>query len=77
MELEFHFDQAHYNKTLNQVQSIDNELDIDIESVVKNWSPEAPDSMRQLERVRDYFLKKKYLLRIRENLSNFAALKKQ
>ena len=77
MELEFDFDQARFDNTLNQVQNLENELDKEVEDVVKNWSGDAPDSQQQLERVRDFFLKKKYLLRIRENLSNFAALKKQ
>jgi molecular chaperone HscB len=69
MELEFDFDARLH-------EQISHELDVFEEkiatSVQKDLVSTEPPGMESLERVRDFFLKKRYLLRIRENLSKFA-----
>lgn len=71
MELEFDFDMERYNKTLADVKTLDNELVRGIQSTLSAWS-ESSENEADLLKVREYFFKKQYLLRIKENLSKFA-----
>jgi molecular chaperone HscB len=68
MELEADFDAARYEQTRQAVEALQQQLDASIAPVLQSWSGDAA----ALEPVRDYYLKKRYLLRIRENLSKFA-----
>ena len=70
MELEFDFDPARYEAALRAVGEIERTLERDMTPVLQTWK--ESDGAEPLLRVRDYFLKKRYLLRIRENLSKFA-----
>jgi len=70
MELEFDFDTDRYAATLQALESLENELETGIRPLLAAWT-EADGTEEQLLRVRDFFLKKRYLLRIRENLSKF------
>lgn len=67
MELEFDFDATRYAQTLNAVDALEKELNDDIRPLL-----DASGSLQNLQQVRDFYLKKRYLLRIRENLSKFA-----
>jgi molecular chaperone HscB len=71
MELEFEFDAERLQETRRSVESLDQALLKDIQPVLENWTDET-GSEADLMRVRDYFFKKRYLLRIFENLSKFA-----
>ncbi|MDO8365904.1 MAG: Fe-S protein assembly co-chaperone HscB [Saprospiraceae bacterium] len=71
MELEFDFDAGRYNRAFQTMKSLENELDTSVQSILGSWT-EATGSQADLEKVRDYFFKKRYLLRIKENLSKFA-----
>ena len=71
MELEFDFDPERYEAALRSVGNLEQTLDRDIEPILNTWTD--ADGVQPLAGVRDYFLKKRYLLRIRENLSKFAA----
>ncbi len=68
MELEFDFDQDSYKNIQQQLEQKETELYRTIEPVVHNFQED------QLELVRAYYLKKKYLLRIRENIAKFTVL---
>lgn len=70
MELEFDFDETRYQAALHSVQVMEQSLLNEIQPILEHWT--AADGKEPLLRVRDYFLKKRYLLRIHENLSKFA-----
>ncbi len=70
MELEFDFDPDKYAAALQSVEGLQQALDRDIRPVLDSWT--EADGAQALPAVKDYFLKKRYLLRIRENLSRFA-----
>jgi molecular chaperone HscB len=69
MELEFDFDEKTYKKIVEDVETIENELFKDITPLL-----EKPINTEDLEKIKIFYLKKRYLLRIRENLSKFATL---
>lgn len=71
MELEFDFDPDRYQETLNATASLENELEEAVRPVLDAY-PNGPDPAADLRVVQEFFLKKRYLLRIRENLSKFA-----
>lgn len=71
MELEFDFDTERYTATLQALESLENELETGIQPLLTAWT-DTDGTEDQLLQVRDFFLKKRYLLRIRENLSKFA-----
>lgn len=71
MELEFDFEMDRYTNTLNGLKTFENQLDTDIQPTLSNWS-ETNDKEGDLKKVQEYFFKKRYLLRIKENLSKFA-----
>ncbi|MBK6930261.1 MAG: Fe-S protein assembly co-chaperone HscB [Saprospirales bacterium] len=70
MELELDFDPARFDAALHDVGQIENALERGIRPVLDGYNGARSD----LETVLEYFLKKRYLLRIRENLSKFAPL---
>lgn len=72
MELEFDFDAERHRQTRQAVETLDQSLLQDIQGVLDTWTEET-GSESDLVKVRDYFFKKRYLLRIFENLSKFAA----
>jgi molecular chaperone HscB len=75
MELEFDFDPEAHKKVLTDVELIENQLFTDIQPLIENYQN---DTNREgvLEEIKKYYLKKRYLLRIRENLTKFATLLK-
>ena len=70
MELEFDFDETRLQAAMQQVQDIEKSLLHAIQPVLDGWEPDQ--GVAPLKAVRDHYLKKRYLLRIRENLSKFA-----
>jgi len=69
MELEMDFDEATYKKALQELEEKEAALYEEIRDVVaSNKLMEA-----ELSAAKNFYLKKRYLLRIRENLSNFAS----
>ncbi|NVO31229.1 iron-sulfur cluster co-chaperone HscB C-terminal domain-containing protein [Hymenobacter lapidiphilus] len=74
MELEFEPDPAIVNNVETEVNTLSDTLDAGIEPVLIGYEGLPGDSRTQaLQQVRTYYLKKRYLLRIRESLSKFAA----
>lgn len=72
MELEMDFDSERYSQTEQAITQVEQDLDSSIRPVLEKGAPAASDPA-DLKLVLEYFLKKRYLLRIRENLSKFAA----
>jgi len=76
MELEFDFDPVVYQNALQSVQNLEIELFAGLRPTLENYRYET-STTEELTAVRDYFFKKRYLLRFFENLDRFAsALKK-
>ncbi len=71
MDLEFDFDTERFSSTLKAVNALENELDTSVQTVLSSWT-ESPENDASLIKVREFFFKKRYLLRIKENLSKFA-----
>ena len=72
MELEFDYDETQKKKLETQLEQIEQDLYSAIEPILVQYDDERPDEA-QLEQVLEYYLKKRYLLRIRENLNKFAS----
>ena len=71
MELEMEFDATVYQNTLNTLQELEQSLYEMVAPILKNYSASSSNS-EHLDRIKEYYLKKRYLLRIRENLDKFA-----
>ncbi len=73
MELEFDPDPEHYRQILDDLNKVEKAL---WEAVVPQLEAfdRGPGEEGVLPKVKEYFLKKRYLLRIRETLSKFAPL---
>ena len=72
MELEFDPDEEAIERVRKDVQEIDNQLIIAINPVLNSYK-HGESSTIELEKIKIFFLKKRYLFRIFENLSKFAA----
>ncbi len=73
MELEFDFDTERYANILQSVNTLESDLKTQVQPILSTWT-EASGSDADLLDVRECFFKKRYLLRIKENLSKFAPL---
>jgi len=67
MELEFDFDPVKKAKLENQLSLLEESLLQSIESNLKNFNPAKPD-LESLNKIKTYYFKKKYLIRLRDNL---------
>lgn len=73
MELEFDFDKTAYDKAIQQLESLENDLYSQVAPLLDQYQGQT-DQKASLTKIKDYYLKKRYLLRIRENLDKFATL---
>lgn len=71
MELEFDPDPDAVERVKKEVQVFDNQLITDIKPILDNYQHDATQA-DALEKIKIFFLKKRYLFRIYENLSTFA-----
>ena len=71
MDLEFDYDAERHASAQKSIELFENELLTTVASILNNWT-EATGTEAELKKVQEYFFKKKYLLRIKENLSKFA-----
>jgi molecular chaperone HscB len=71
MELEFDFSQEQFEAAMTRIREMEEVLETTIKPLLDTWT-EQNDQPGQLEQVRDFFYKKRYLLRTKENLSKFA-----
>jgi molecular chaperone HscB len=73
MELEFDFDQSNFDKVQKDLKLLESNLLKEVNPFLDNYDDNAP-SEEELSVIKNYFLKKRYLLRIKENLNKFASL---
>ena len=72
MELEFDFDAAAHARSLAEVQALEEKLYQTVATILESYKDEA-SSPEELKQIGNYYLKKRYLLRIKENLDKFAS----
>lgn len=73
MELEFDFDQNSFDKVQNDLKTLEANLLEEVNPFIENYNDSTPKE-EELNAIKNYFLKKRYLLRIKENLNKFASL---
>ncbi len=73
MELEIDGDAERLEQIIQEVNRQEQVLEKAIAPVLDRYTDDGPHSREDLLLVRDYFLKKRYLLRVREKLATFAA----
>ena len=73
MELEFDFDKKKYTQVQKELKSLEDNLLQNVQPYLENYNDSA-SNQDELEEIKNYFLKKRYLLRIHENLNKFASL---
>jgi molecular chaperone HscB len=71
MELEFDFDQTIFDAVKQEVESAEKELFDEVEGTIQGYTEEK-SGLEELNQIKNFYLKKRYLLRIKENLSTFA-----
>lgn len=71
MELQMEFDQAGYDKVIADISAIESDLYADAEKAMKGY--DIDKNVERLNDVAQYYLKKKYLLRIKDNLDKFVS----
>lgn len=76
MELEFDFTESAFHNASQSVDNLDDELKTEIEPILQAYD-HAKSSEEELKKVKEFYLKKKYLWRIRENLNRFAPASKE
>jgi len=72
MELQFDPNPTAQEKVLQQVDTFEKSLHADVADILENWTAEK-GTEEDLKKVKNFYLKKKYLLRIKENVSTFAS----
>ncbi len=73
MELEFSFDASLHQAILQKIEQVENSIFREVAPLFENYT-DAKTTPEELFAIKDFYLKKRYLLRIRENLSKFASL---
>lgn len=76
MELEFDFDVAVFQSALTKVAEIENELLFSVKPAMENYV-DGVSSLDLLHPVKDFYLKRRYLWRIKDNLDKFAPASKE
>lgn len=71
MELEFDFDELRMKGILQEIENQELEIYSKASAIIENFD-DKKTTPQELSIVKNYYLKKKYLLRIRENVSKFA-----
>ena len=72
MELEFDFDPGAFQSLSEKIAAMEAEEKSRILQVLENPAVLSPENRAQLNFVKEFYFKHKYILRIREKLNNFA-----
>lgn len=72
MELEFDFDATKHQQLLMALKKLETTIYQEIEEIVDTYD-DANTNKRDLNSLKNFYLKKRYLLRIKENLAKFAS----
>ena len=73
MDLKMDFDKEKYTQTLNEVRQMQTDLYHEVKSIIENYNDVAATA-DDLQAIKDFYLKKRYILRLEKNLSTFAPL---
>lgn len=73
MELEFDFDAGKFNQVKEELKTLESNLLNTVQPHLEKFDEKNPNETELIE-VKNYYLKKRYLLRIHENLNKFASL---
>ncbi len=73
MELEFGFDQNTFDQVQKDLKTQQDSIFSSIENIIERYN-ENNSTEVELNAIKNYYFKRKYLLRIQENLSKFAPL---
>lgn len=73
MELEFDFEQEQFESIQQDLNALEQSIYESVRPLLEDYE-DKPELDSGLVRLKEYYLKKRYLLRIRENLSKFASL---
>ncbi len=73
MELEFDFDKSAFEKVQADLNDMNNSLLAEIQPILDNYNDKNATAS-ELNEIKNYYFKRKYLLRIQDNLSKFASL---
>jgi len=73
MELEFDFDKSAYDKVSADLKAMTDSLLAEVQPIIDNYDDKNAKST-ELNEIKNYYFKRKYLLRIQDNLSKFASL---
>lgn len=71
MDLEMEYDAAKHALLQQQLHALETQMTNEITQVTDRWSPET-GTVEELAAVKNFFLKKRYLLRIQKKLLTFA-----
>jgi len=71
MELQFDHDPQKVQQLNQEITAIEQTLKIAIEPILQNYNDQL-DQTENLKKVKEFYYKNRYLLRIKENLSKFA-----
>lgn len=71
MELEFDPNPALYQAALDDINHLESSIKEEVGPILETWTS-ASGTDGELLKAKDYFLKKRYFLRVKENLSKFA-----
>ena len=73
MEIEMEPDPIKVVDIQDQIQEREAIMKSEIETILKDYHSDHPEKSSFLEKVKDYYLKRRYLLRIQKNLDKFAS----
>ncbi|MCB0519554.1 MAG: Fe-S protein assembly co-chaperone HscB [Lewinellaceae bacterium] len=76
MELEFGFDESVFEKAKNDLAQIEMALSNEVAPYLERFDANKPN-LAELETIKDFYFKKRYLWRIQENLDRFAPVSKE
>ena len=71
MDLQMDYNKELYNRVLGQLDDMESTMYKDILPTLNLYNHESPEK-EDLERIKDFYFKSKYLWRLRENLDKFA-----
>ncbi len=71
MELEFDFDENNLQKAKNELQILENESLSEVEAILKDYD-DSTASQDILKKIKIFYLKSKYFLRIQKSILTFA-----
>ncbi len=73
MDLQMDFDLEKYKQTLSEVREMQNDLFAKVKPILETYN-DATIAEEDLKKIKEFYLKKRYILRLEKNLSIFAPL---